>query len=137
MSVIVDLTYVNLFMTTRIGSAEFWTGRTDADKTALFTTANRMLDTKYTLVAGTTAHKEAVCEQALFLAANGVGVDQRMGLRAQGVTSAGVVKEAYSDLKGVPVCYMAEQLLQDALTSPEDNAAVVRGGTMTRDDDAT
>ena len=57
--------------------------------------------------------KDAQCEMALFLLQHQPDLDLRMGLRAQGVLVAGVVKEKYKDKDNMayPLPPIVERLL--------------------------
>lgn len=84
----------NTFFSTRLGSAA-WSASNE--QLAALTTAQNDLEScgRYDFPSEPDEDmKAAVCEQALFLLADD-GIDARAGLRAQGVKSAGVVKEAY------------------------------------------
>jgi len=51
-------------------------------------------------------------EMVYYLAVHLAAEDRRMGLRAQGVTEAGIVKETYKDLVELPVPPIVEELLE-------------------------
>jgi len=55
--------------------------------------------------------KRAQCEQALFIIQHQEDADSRMGLQAQGVTSAGIVQESYEIIGGIPVSPYAVKAL--------------------------
>lgn len=80
----------------RIGAEDYWVS--GADKEGSLVTAYRWLMANPNLSLPTTATqamKDAQCEYALFLTQHQPDIDLRMGLQAQGVTEAGVVKEKY------------------------------------------
>ena len=85
------------YMDSRFGSVDFWDD--DTQKTAALITAykrivdsGRFADLPTTVVQGM---KDAQCEMALFLVAEGGDILRRKGLQAQGVVSAGIVQEVY------------------------------------------
>ena len=80
----------------------------------LIETAYRQLYGVYRLSSAPLASmQDAVYAQALFLFTEGTALRSRMNLRAQGVMSAGVVKESYDKFAGCPVCPEAAALLSD------------------------
>ena len=75
-----------------------WSTMSDAEKDAALITAYRHLQASehYSVAAAASgAQQEAQCEQAMFVVREGAALEQRAGIRAQGVTSAGVIKETY------------------------------------------
>jgi len=104
----------NTYFASRVKADDYWTDGGD-DSIASIVTAYNWLSAKYTLpVVGTTAIKNAQCEMALFLLQHQPDLDLRMGLQAQGVITAGVVKERYKDDNTVemPIPPIVQQLLQ-------------------------
>jgi hypothetical protein len=84
-------------------------------------TAYNQLFTLYAIGDASEENRQhAVYAQGLFIYREGEALQKRAGLRAQGVTEAGIVKEKYKDLNGIPVCPEA-----DALLSPYALAASV------------
>uniref|UniRef100_A0A6M3LWZ3 Uncharacterized protein n=1 Tax=viral metagenome TaxID=1070528 RepID=A0A6M3LWZ3_9ZZZZ len=105
----------NTYFDSRVGSSDYWVDGEDDNLAALITAFN-WLNAKYDLpVVGTTAIKNAQCEMALFLLQHQPDLDLRMGLQAQGVIAAGVVKERYKGDNTVemPVPPIVQQLLAD------------------------
>lgn len=110
----VTVAQADTYFATRLGASTYWTS--GAAKAAALQTAENLLSARYSLSAtADTAQIRAVCEQALFLLAN-PDWEQRAALRAQGVASAGVVKESY--LAGAEVLPIAP-LAAAALTGRE------------------
>jgi hypothetical protein len=117
-----EIGYLNIaaadgYFSTRLFSAA-WTSIVDdsgqTTKTAALTTAfDRLyysgLFTLPTLATATVAQlvvlKKFQCEMALYLLAHLADEDRRLGLQAQNVTVAGIVKEQYkeSDLNKLPI----------------------------------
>jgi hypothetical protein len=113
----INITDADLYFSTRL-SSDAWTdiALTSGDpiKTAALTTAyNRLfysgLFALPTLAAATAAQlvvlKKFQCEMALYMLIHLADEDRRLGLQAQGVTVAGIVKEQYkeSDLNKLPI----------------------------------
>lgn len=111
------LAQADSYFSTRLFSTA-WTGIVPASgdpvKTAALTTAfDRLfycgLFSLPTLAAATADQlivlKKAQCEMALYLLAHLQDEDRRLGLQAQGVTVAGIVKEQYkeADLNTLPI----------------------------------
>ena len=87
----------NTYMTGRIKASLYWTNSA-ADNVPALISAYQWLTTKYdTPTTATQDIKNAQCEMALFLLQHQPDLDLRMGLQAQGVIQAGVVKERYRD----------------------------------------
>jgi len=88
----------------RLGAAETWNDAlVAATKEAALITAYRQLmaDDRFAFpVTIMAAMKNGQCEYALFLLQNVGDTDARMGIRAQGVISAGVAKEGYAGYDG-------------------------------------
>jgi len=105
----------NDFMESRMGAGDYW-GDGGGDNAAALITAYQWLNAgKYSLpTTATQAMKDAQCEMALFLLQHQPDLDLRMGLQAQGVITAGVVKERYKDDNTVemPIPPIVQQLLQ-------------------------
>lgn len=102
----------NDFMESRFGSWEFWDDETNK-AAALITAYKRIVDSGMFVNLPTTASekmKDAQCEMALFLAAEGGDILRRKSLQAQGVTTAGIVKEAYDAAERNKVPFPAEVL---------------------------
>ncbi|MBM3210596.1 hypothetical protein FJZ33_00130 [Candidatus Poribacteria bacterium] len=88
------------YMSSRLGAYKFW--YTGVFKEAALITAYNFLNSgKFEFPADISVNmKNAQCEMALFLLQHLEDMDARIGLQAQGVTSAGVVQEGY-DLNAV------------------------------------
>ena len=86
------------FMATRMGASLYWTDG-EGDNVAAVVTAYKWLNSGVFSFPTTATQpmKDAQCEMALFLLQHQPDLDLRMGLQAQGVTSAGVVKEKYRE----------------------------------------
>lgn len=87
----------NDYMESRFGSWEFWDDETNK-AAALITAYKRIAESGAFSNLPSTANqamKDAQCEMALFLVAEGGDILRRKSLQVQGVTSAGIVKEAY------------------------------------------
>jgi len=104
------------YFETRLGASDFWA--TGTEKTAALTTAQNFIESSglFSLpTAATAVMRNAVCEQALFLLMH--NTDRRVGLQAQGVTWAGVIKEKYGGEVNIPICPMAAEMLSDYATA--------------------
>ena len=101
--------YANTYMGERLGAADYWTDGAANNARAIITAWTWLTNSpKFsfpTAVASiTTAMKYIQCEMALFLLQHQPDIDLRMGLQAQGVTDAGIVKEKYSlSIHGIPL----------------------------------
>jgi len=103
----------NTYFLTRIHGDDYWTDSASDNIPALITAYN-WLNVRYDLpVVGTADIKNAQCEYALFLLQHQPDLDLRMGLQAQGVIVAGVVKERYKDDNTVelPIPPIVQKLL--------------------------
>ena len=98
------------YFASRWGASAIWDALTDTEKIAAIVTAYNQLRNcpRFSLAATDESDngvvKKAHLEQALFLAVHGSDAIIRKGLQAQGVVTAGIVKESY-DLKyinGIP-----------------------------------
>lgn len=108
----------NTYFEGRIHGDDYWTNSASDNIPALITAYKWLMSGKYSLAASATAAqpiKDAQCEMALFLLQHQPDLDLRMGLQAQGVIAAGVVKERYKDDNYVemPIPPIVQQLLQD------------------------
>jgi len=107
----------NVFFQTRYGAQTYWTS--NIDKEAALVSAQWDIENcgRFDFTASgltdspTTAMKTAVYEQALFLVQQAAAIDKRMGLQSQGVTTAGVIKEKYELINGIPICVRALKAL--------------------------
>jgi len=99
----------NTYMSERLGAEDYWTNGATNNVPALVTAWTWLTNSpKFsfpTAVADiTTVMKYIQCEMALFLLQHQPDIDLRMGLQAQGVTDAGIVKEKYSlSIHGIPL----------------------------------
>lgn len=87
----------NDYMDSRFGSWEFWDDETNK-QAALITAYKRIVDSGMFINLPTTivqVMKDAQCEMALFLVAEGGDILRRKSLQAQGVLTAGIAKEVY------------------------------------------
>lgn len=93
------------YLEDRVGAGAYWAS--GVDKEGALITAYRWLKANPNLslpAVATQAMKDAQCEYALFLIQHQPDIDLRMGLQAQGVTEAGIVKEKYrSKTPGLPL----------------------------------
>jgi hypothetical protein len=107
----------NAYFEARVKAGEYWVNNAADNKPALVTAYKWLMSGKYSLAASISAEqpiKDAQCEMALFLLQHQPDLDLRMGLQAQGVIAAGVVKERYKDDNTVemPIPPVLQQLLQ-------------------------
>ena len=88
----------NDFMESRMGAADYWKDGEEDNEAALITAYKWLNCGKFSFpTTATQPMKDAQCEMALFLLQHQPDLDLRMGLQAQGVIVAGVVKERYKD----------------------------------------
>jgi len=88
----------NTYFDDRIRASDYWTDAADDNVPALITAYNWLNAGKYAFpTTATQPIKDAQCEYAFFLLQHQPDLDLRMGLQAQGVIAAGVVKERYKD----------------------------------------
>ena len=117
------VTEADTYFSTRFG-ASLWSGLVEAThKEPLLQTGYNRLDDVYNLPAaptGTTLTRlqRAQCEMAWYMYIHMEDEDRRMGLRAQGVAGAGVVKETYGTRLSkepflVPIPAHVEALMKD------------------------
>lgn len=116
----VTIEEANTYFETRYGASTYW--NTNTDKTAALVTAHKhLIDCNLfnlALDSGDvipTVFQDAQCEQALFIIQQAKALDSRMALQAQGVTTAGVVKEQYQKVvkNGIPISRQAFGALTD------------------------
>lgn len=111
MANIVSVETANTYFTTRLHS-DAWSTATSANKLAALTTAQNQLEVLYTLDSTDTAHKNSICEQALFLLVSGSGADQRTFLQALGVEETDRQGEKFRiGHAELPVCAFAKKAL--------------------------
>ena len=102
------------YMAERLGAGDYWTDG-GADNIPAVITAYRWLtgSGRYSFpTTATTIMKQSQCEMALFLLQNSPDIDLRMGLQAQYVVEAGVVKEKYRTPTGIPVPPTVDRILR-------------------------
>jgi hypothetical protein len=100
----ITLADAETFFGSRFASSEYWCS--GVDKTGALITAYHWLANNPNFTFPTTATqamKDAQCEMALFLLQHQPDIDLRMGLQAQGVIEAGIVKEKYARKSGLPI----------------------------------
>jgi len=104
---------------TRFASSDYW--YSGVDKEGALITAYNWLNNNPNFTFPTTPTQvmlDAQCEMALFLVQHQPDIDLRMGLQAQGVIEAGIVKEKYAPRCGVPlpatVIALLDTLRQDS-----------------------
>ena len=128
------LTYVtiggaNTYFASRLHANTLWNSTTLSNKEAALKTAENDLADYYTLSASTEKHLRAIFEQAYFRLLDR-DMDRRLALIAQGVTSAGIVKESYAkQVSSVVISPMARALLG------VPNMDKPQAGYLTRDPD--
>lgn len=103
------------YLEDRVGASLYWAS--GVDKEGALITAYRWLKANPNLnipATATQAVKDAQCEYALFLIQHQPDIDLRMGLQAQGVAEAGIVKEKYRvKMPGLPIPPSVMALLDD------------------------
>ena len=89
----------------RMGAREYWTDGGEDNVPSLITAYKWLNATPKFSFPTTIAQtmKDLQCEMALFLLQHQPDIDLRMGLQAQGVSEAGIVKEKYLNIAGIPV----------------------------------
>ena len=122
----------NTYFGDRVGVTNYWCS--GAEKEEALVTAWRWLTgcSDYTFPAtAVQAMKDAQCEYALFLLQHQPDIDLRMGLQAQGVVEAGVVKEKYGvGPGGIPLPPIVQGLLRAYYTG-----ATIKLLNLERDDE--
>ncbi len=106
----------NAFFNSRIYASDYWVNGNANNEPALITAYNWLNAGNYDFPAvATQAMKNAQMEYALFLLQHQPDLDLRMGLQAQGVVAAGVVKEKYKDDNYVelPIPPIVQKLIED------------------------
>lgn len=104
----------NTYFGNRIKSSDYWTNGASDNAPALITAYKWLNAGKFTFPTTTTqSMKDAQCEMAFFLLQHQPDLDLRMGLQAQGVIAAGVVKERYREDNTIelPVPPLVQKLL--------------------------
>ncbi len=117
----------------RLGASTYW--HPESEKGAALVTAYEQLVAcgRFTFpTTATSEMKKMQFEQALFLLMNAGGNDQRAGLQAMGVVSAGIVKESYRDTGNeIALAPMAAQIGRELYHARSGFAAI----NLTRDED--
>lgn len=118
MALIVTTEQADAYFDTRRAS-QAWTTLSTGDDTVELTTAQNQLDLFYTLDGDNEAHRNAVCEQALFNIKYGEGIEDRLSQRISGLIEAGLIKEKFDPKKAVSlaICPYALAALQDVKKS--------------------
>ncbi len=104
----------NTYFSDRIKASDYWTDAASDNAPALITAYKWLNAGRYTFpTTATQPIKDAQCEMAFFLLQHQPDLDLRMGLQAQGVIVAGVVKERYKDDDTVemPIPPIVQELL--------------------------
>ena len=119
----VTIEEANDYFESRFGAQESWMDLNDLQKTAALITAYKQiaqsgLFSVEASVSATDNEKDAQCEQAIFIVQHQEDADARLGLQAQGVTEAGIVKEKYDTSKtnGIVISPIVETILDDLKT---------------------
>ncbi len=110
----------NTYFNDRIKASDYWTDGASDNSPALITAYKWLNAGMYAFPAtATQPMKDAQCETAFFLLQHQPALDLRMGLQAQGVIAAGVVKERYKDDNYVelPIPPLVQKLLEDYETA--------------------
>lgn len=109
----------NTYMGDRLDAGGYWEDEETDNVRALITAYKWLNSGKYAFPDDATQPmKDAQCEMALFLLQHQPDIDLRMGLQAQGVIAAGVVKERYKDDNYVelPIPPIVQKLLESYQT---------------------
>lgn len=96
----------NTFMDGRHKASDYWTNGAVGNVPAIVTAYFWLTDSpRFSFPAvATAAMKRLQCEMALFLVQHQPDIDLRMGIQAQNVIEAGIVKEKYvMKIMGIPV----------------------------------
>ena len=105
----------NTYFDDRIFASDYWTDAASDNSPALVTAYKWLNSGPYSFPATAVQNmKDAQCEMAFFLLQHQPDLDLRMGLQAQGVIAAGVVKERYKNDNYVelPVPPIVQKLLE-------------------------
>ncbi len=109
----------NTYMGNRLDADSYWVDEATDNVRALITAYKWLNAGSYSFpTTPVQVMKDAQCEMALFLIQHQPDLDLRMGLQAQGVIVAGVVKERYKDDNYVelPIPPIVKKLLEDYST---------------------
>ncbi len=109
----------NTYMGNRLDADSYWVDEAPDNVRALITAYKWLNAGSYSFpTTPVQVMKDAQCEMALFLIQHQPDLDLRMGLQAQGVIAAGVVKERYKDDNYVelPIPPIVKKLLEDYST---------------------
>lgn len=105
----------NTYFTDRLKGGDYWTDSASDNSPALITAYKWLNSGRYAFPdTATQDMKDAQCEMAFFLLQHQPDLDLRMGLQAQGVVAAGVVKEKYKDdnYVEIPIPPVVQKLLE-------------------------
>ena len=105
----------NTYFESRIHGDDYWTNGESDNIPSLITAYNWLNAGSYSFpTTPIQTMKDAQCEMALFLLQHQPDLDLRMGLQAQGVIAAGVVKERYKNDNYVemPIPPIVKKLLE-------------------------
>jgi len=108
----------NSYMEGRVKAGEWWTDDGSDNIPALITAFKWLTGTPaFSFPAVVTQDmKDAQSEYALFLLQHQPDLDLRVGLQAQGVKVAGIVKETYRETEGIAIPPIVYELLRDYST---------------------
>ncbi len=110
----------NTYMGNRLDADSYWIDEEANNARALITAYNWLNAGNWSFPDTVTqGMKDAQCEMALFLLQHQPDIDLRMGLQAQGVVVAGVVKEKYKNDNYVELPFppIVQKLLESYETS--------------------
>lgn len=117
----VTVAEADTYFSTRYGASSYWGTSipSSSNKIAALTTAyNQLVGCNLFEFPDTATQsiKNAQFEQALFIVIHQGDIDRRIGLQAQGVVAAGIVKETYKDGAGeeIPISPIAKRMLEYA-----------------------
>ncbi len=99
-------TEADTYFTTRFGASDYWLSGTDKEGAIITAYGWLMGCPRFSLAASASAAqilKDAQCEMVLFLVIHQPDIDLRVGLQAQGVREAGIVKEKYDGKNRMPI----------------------------------
>ncbi len=110
----------NTYFEARIHGDDYWTNNASDNIPALITAYRWLNAGNYSFpTTATQGMKDAQCEMSFFLLQHQPDLDLRMGLQAQGVVAAGVVKERYKDdnYVEIPIPPIVQKLLESYETA--------------------
>ena len=130
------------YFATRYGAGDQWGTSipSETNKEAALITAYNQIQSCKLFEIGTVTQdvKNAQCEQALFIIIHQTDSDSRMGVQAQGVLAAGIVKETYKASSGgeIPISPIAKRMLETAGAFTGRKLAYVMDIDRDEDEDA-